>query len=79
MQHRLVYGDKDFIEDGGFMTAHSQIDAFTYLVAKGGTGCVGLVDTRTGFDKTVQVYIIYITKIRINIQSVQWGQRFHHK
>ena len=59
MQHRLVYGDKDFIEDGGFMTAHSQIDAFTYLVAKGGTGCVGLVDTRTGFDKTVQEYRIF--------------------
>ena len=31
---RLVYGDKDFIEGGGYMTAHSQIDAFTYLVAK---------------------------------------------
>jgi len=29
-----VYGDKDFIEGGGYMTAHSQIDAFTYLVAK---------------------------------------------
>lgn len=53
-QHRLLYGDEDFLDAGGYTTAHSQIDAHTFLVTKGKTGMVGVVDTRKGAGATVQ-------------------------
>jgi len=43
----------------GYTTAHTQIDAHTFLIAKGKSGCLGLVDTRVGHTSTVKDYKVF--------------------
>jgi len=60
MEHRLLYGDEKFLDLGGaYTTFHSQIDANTFLVAKGRTGLIGLVDIRSGYESTVQEFHVF--------------------
>jgi len=60
MESRLMYGDEKFIDSSGsYATMHQQIDANTFLVAKGKTGCVGLVDLRSGYQSVVQDYNVF--------------------
>jgi len=59
LEHRVLYGDQDFIDNGGYLTSYAQIDAHSFLVAKGKAGCVGLVDTRTDNKSTVQEFQLF--------------------
>jgi len=60
MESRLLYGDEKFLaKHGNYCTLHQQLDANTFLVTKGKTGCLGLVDTRAGYQSCVKDYHVY--------------------
>jgi len=60
MESRLLYGDEKFLEKhGNYCTQHQQIDANTFLVTKGKTGCLGMVDIRAGYESCVEDYHVY--------------------
>ena len=64
-----MYGDEKFIESS-YATMHQQIDANTFLVAKGKTGCVGLVDLRSGYQSVVQDYNVFDRKFETSYFSI---------
>lgn len=65
MESRLMYGDEKFLNErsDAYTTMHEQIDANTFLVSKGKTGCLGLVDLRSGYQSVVQDYHIFDRKV----------------
>lgn len=48
-QWRMVYGEKEYLEAGGWTSCHAQHSPDTWLISQGNTGTVVLVDTRVGW------------------------------
>ena len=49
-QWRMLYGEKQYLENGGWTSCHAQQSPNTWLISQGNTGSVVLVDTRVGWE-----------------------------
>lgn len=49
-QWRMLYGEKKYLEDGGWTSCHAQQSPDTWLISQGNTGSVVLVDRRVGWE-----------------------------
>ena len=48
-QWEMLYGDKDYLEEGGWTSCHAQQGDNTFLISQGNTGTVVLMDRRVGW------------------------------
>ena len=49
----MLYGDKDYLESGGWTSCHAQQSDHVFLVSQGNTGTVVVVDRRQGWSAPV--------------------------
>jgi len=52
-QWEMLYGDKEYLEEGGWTSCHAQQGQDTFLISQGNTGTVVLVDRRVGWSSPV--------------------------
>jgi len=52
-EHVMIYGEKEFLYEGGWTNCHAQVCPSTFLVSQGKAGTVVLVDRRVGWEKPV--------------------------
>jgi len=58
-EHTIIYGEKEFIEQGGWTSWHSQVSADTFLISQGKTGTLALVDRRVGWESPATKYKVF--------------------
>merc|ERR1711892_963855 len=58
-EHTIIYGEKEFIEQGGWTSWHSQVSADTFLISRGKTGALALVDRRVGWESPATKYKVF--------------------
>jgi len=58
-EHTILYGEKEFIEQGGWTSWHSQVSADTFLISQGKTGTLALVDRRVGWESPATKYKVF--------------------
>jgi len=52
-QWEMLYGDKEYLEEGGWTSCHAQQGQDTFLISQGNTGTVVMVDRRVGWSSPV--------------------------
>jgi len=55
----MLYGEKEFVEDGGWTSFHAQTSLDTFLISKGKTGEIALVDRRVDWRKPASIYQVF--------------------
>eukprot|EP00092_Neocalanus_flemingeri_P023695 GFUD01025698.1.p1 GENE.GFUD01025698.1~~GFUD01025698.1.p1 ORF type:complete len:645 (+),score=236.83 GFUD01025698.1:117-2051(+) len=58
-EHSLLYGEKEFLEYGGWTSWHAQVSPDTFLISQGTAGTVVLVDRRVGWASPVNTYKVF--------------------
>jgi len=58
-EHTMVYGEKEFLEQGGWTSWHSQVSADTFLISQGKAGTLALVDRRVGWESPATKYKVF--------------------
>merc|ERR1711892_1012111 len=58
-EHTIIYGEKEFIEQGGWISWHSQVSADTFLISQGKAGTLALVDRRVGWESPATKYKVF--------------------
>merc|ERR1711892_1111272 len=58
-EHTILYGEKEFIEQGGWTSWHSQVSADTFLISQGKAGTLALVDRRVGWESPATKYKVF--------------------
>jgi len=72
-EHIMIYGEKEFLYDGGWTTCHAQRCPDTFLVSQGTAGTVVMVDRRVGWEKPVSIANLFhrVAPKSISIHPVQ--------
>merc|ERR1711892_90437 len=58
-EHTIIYGEKEFIEQGGWTSWHSQGSADTFLISQCKAGTLALVDRRVGWESPATKYKVF--------------------
>merc|ERR1711892_66283 len=58
-EHTILYGEKEFLEQGGWTSWHSQVSADTFLISQGKAGTLALVDRRVGWESPATKYKVF--------------------
>merc|ERR1712123_419192 len=58
-EHTILYGEKEFLEQGGWTSWHSQVSADTFLISQGKAGTLALVDRRVGWESRATKYKVF--------------------
>merc|ERR1712106_462823 len=58
-EHTIIYGEKEFLEQGGWASWHSQVSADTFLISQGKAGTLALVDRRVGWESPATKYKVF--------------------
>merc|ERR1711892_235150 len=58
-EHTIIYGEKEFIEQGGWTSWHSQVSADTFLISQSKAGTLALVDRRVGWESPATKYKVF--------------------
>ena len=49
----MLYGEQQYLENGGWTSFHGQVCANTFLISQGDTGSVVILDRRVGWTSPV--------------------------
>jgi len=58
-EHTLLYGEKEFLESGGWTSCHAQVTPDTFLISQGTAGTVVMVDRRVAWSSPVTTYKVF--------------------
>merc|ERR1712123_407692 len=58
-EHTIIYGEKEFLEQGGWTSWHSQVSADTFLISQGKAGTLAPVDGRVGWESRATKYKVF--------------------
>jgi len=72
-EHIMIYGEKEFLYDGGWTTCHAQRCPDTFLVSQGTAGTVAMVDRRVCWEKPVSIANLFhrVAPKSLSIHPVQ--------
>ena len=58
-EHVMIYGEKEFLDYGGWTTCHAQASPHTFLVSQGTAGTVVQVDRREGWARPANTFKLF--------------------
>merc|ERR1711892_493535 len=58
-EHTMLYGEEEFLYNGGWTSWHAQVSPDTFLISQGTAGTVVLVDRRVGWSSPVTTYKVF--------------------
>jgi len=58
-EHSMLYGEKEFLDWGGWASSHAQVSPDTFLISQGTNGKVVLVDRRVGWTSPVTIFNVF--------------------
>jgi len=58
-EHTMLYGEEEFLYNGGWTSWHAQVTPDTFLISQGTAGTVVLVDRRVGWSSPVTTYKVF--------------------
>jgi len=72
-EHVMIYGEKEFLYDGGWTTCHAQRCPDTFLVSQGTSGTVVMVDRRVSWEKPVSIAKLFdrVAPKSVSVHPVQ--------
>eukprot|EP00090_Calanus_glacialis_P002643 TRINITY_DN11976_c0_g1_i1.p1 TRINITY_DN11976_c0_g1~~TRINITY_DN11976_c0_g1_i1.p1 ORF type:complete len:647 (-),score=230.67 TRINITY_DN11976_c0_g1_i1:29-1969(-) len=58
-EHTMLYGEKEFLDWGGWISSHAQMSTDTFLISQGTNGKVVLVDRRVSWTSPVTIFNVF--------------------
>jgi len=72
-EHVMIYGEKEFLYEGGWTTCHAQRCPDTFLVSQGTAGTVVMMDRRVSWEKPVSIAKLFdrVAPKSVSVHPVQ--------